>query len=590
MSVFQIALSQFRPVKGQPTATLDRIEGLFTTCAADLVPPDLLLLPEASLSGYLLEGGVLERSWTATALAETLAARHARVGGPPLDLAIGFYELHEGRCWNAAMWLALGGDDPGIRHIHRKVFLPTYGLFDEGRFLDAGRSVQAFDTRLGRVAMLICEDVWHGLPPTIAALDGAELIVVLAAGPGRGIAPSALPGRPTTQERWEHLACAVAVEHGVHVAVAQLTGFEGGKGFPGGALLVGPDGAILARGEPFVEGLTRGVIDTAEVARVRAATPLLGDLQAQLPWLLDSLQGTRGVTGDAGGTAATLPAIPRDDPPPARALPSLVIDPALTRQWLVAFLRAEFANRGFARAVLGLSGGLDSAVVAALAVEAFGAESVTAVRLPHRQSSPESLAHARLVTEWLGVPERTLDISAAVDGYLSALGESVDAARLGNVMARVRMTALFDLSAGLNALPLGTGNKSERLLGYFTWHGDDAPPINPLGDLYKTQVVALARHLGVPDAIIDKPPSADLIVGQTDEGDFGISYRRADPVLELLLRGHRDAAVLAHGVTPEELTLVRRRLDRTHWKRQLPTVAVLSDTAIGAFYLRPVDY
>ncbi len=590
MPVFQVALSQFRPVKGQPAVTLDRIEALFATCAADPVPPDLLLLPETALSGYLLEGGVREHAWTAAALGEALVERHARIGGPPLELGIGFFELHDGRCYNSAMWIGLGGDGAGIRHIHRKVFLPTYGLFDEGRFFDAGHRVQAFDTRIGRVAMLICEDLWHGLTPTIAALDGATLITVLAAGPGRGIAPTGTPGRPATQERWERLAGAVAVEHGVHVAVAQLTGFEGGKGFPGGALLVGPDGATLARGEPFVEGLTRGVIDTTEVARVRAATPLLSDLQAQLPWLLESLNAARGASGGAQRTMPPTIVTERVDPPPARTLPSVAIDPALTREWLVAFLRAEFASRGFERAVIGLSGGLDSAVVAALAVEAFGADAVTAVRLPHQRSSTESLAHARLVTEWLGMPERTIDITAAVDGYRSALGESIDAARLGNVMARTRMIALFDLAAALTALPLGTGNKSERLLGYFTWHADDAPPINPLGDLYKTQVVALARHLGVPDLIVDKPPSADLVVGQTDEGDFGISYQRADPIPELLLQGYDDAAILAHAVLPEELSLVRGRLDRTHWKRQLPTVALLSDTAIGAFYLRPVDY
>ena len=157
-------------------------------------------------------------------------------------------------------------------------------------------------------------------------------------------------------------------------------------------------------------------------------------------------------------------------------------------------------------------------------------------------------------------------------------------------MARVRTIALFDQSATLRGVPLGTGNKTERLFGYFTWHADDAPPVNPIGDLFTPQVWALARHLGVPDAIVNKPASADLIVGQTDEADFGIRYDRADGILDLLLHGHLDATVAAAGYSLEEIALVRKRLDATHWKRKLPSVAMLSQTAIGEYYLRPVDY
>jgi NAD+ synthase len=152
------------------------------------------------------------------------------------------------------------------------------------------------------------------------------------------------------------------------------------------------------------------------------------------------------------------------------------------------------------------------------------------------------------------------------------------------------MIALFDLSAELHALPVGTGNKTERLLGYFTWHADDSPPVNPIGDLFKTQVWALARELGVPDVIVSKPASADLIKGQTDEGDFGISYPKADLILHWLLLGYRSGEIEAAGFTREEVALVESRLESTHWKRKLPTVAMLSQTAIGEYYLRPVDY
>ena len=195
-------------------------------------------------------------------------------------------------------------------------------------------------------------------------------------------------------------------------------------------------------------------------------------------------------------------------------------------------------RRGFEKVVIGLSGGVDSSLVAYLAAEALGPDNVFGVRMPYRTSSPESLAHAQLVVDALGINGRTVDISAAVDGLAARHRRATPTpGRLGNIMARTRMITLFDLSAAHRALPLGTGNKTERLFGYFTWHADDSPPVNPIGDLFKTQVWALARHLGVPDVIVSKPASADLIMGQTDEGDFGISYPRADAILHWILLG-----------------------------------------------------
>jgi NAD+ synthetase len=210
--------------------------------------------------------------------------------------------------------------------------------------------------------------------------------------------------------------------------------------------------------------------------------------------------------------------------------------------------------------------------------------------MPYRTSSSESLTHAQLVIDALGIRSATVDISAAVDGLAVAIDGSAEPGRLGNIMARTRMITLFDLSAAHRALPLGTGNKTERLLGYFTWHADDSPPVNPIGDLFKTQVWALARHLGVPDVIVSKPASADLIVGQTDESDFGISYPRADAILHWILLGYHAEELASLGFTAEETALVLKRLDSTHWKRRMPTVAMLSGTAIGEYYLRPVDY
>jgi NAD+ synthetase len=235
-------------------------------------------------------------------------------------------------------------------------------------------------------------------------------------------------------------------------------------------------------------------------------------------------------------------------------------------------------------------------LVASLAAEALGPANVLGVRMPYRTSSPESLAHAQLVIDQLGISSTTIDISPAVDGLATAIeragkgGSDIQPGRLGNIMARSRMITLFDLSAAHQALPLGTGNKTERLLGYFTWHADDSPPVNPIGDLFKTQVWTLARHLGIPDVIVSKPATADLIKGQTDEGDFGISYPRADAILHWILLGYRAEEIQDRGFSASEISLVRKRLDSTHWKRRLPTVAMLSGTAIGEYYLRPVDY
>jgi NAD+ synthetase len=266
------------------------------------------------------------------------------------------------------------------------------------------------------------------------------------------------------------------------------------------------------------------------------------------------------------------------------------IDPAVTTQWLVEFLRDELiARRGIPRAVIGLSGGVDSAVTAFLCARALGSQNVYAIRMPYKTSQPSSLSDAQLVVDALNISCRTIDISPAVDGYLQFEPEA-DGRRRGNVMARVRMVVLFDQSAKLDALPIGTGNKTERLLGYFTWHADDTPPVNPIGDLFKSQVWSLARYLGVPHRLVEKAPTADLVADQTDEADLGIAYPRADAILAEILVGYSDAQLVEHGFDADEVALVRRRVDSTHWKRHLPTTAMLSSTAINEFYLRPVDY
>ena len=609
--VLQLAALQFSPAKGEYEANLSRLGDIFAQVDSLDPRPDVLHLPESALTGYFLEGGVREHARTAGALASDLQRMYlaSGAGAQPLEVAIGFYESWNSILYNSALWVRLGGDEPLIRHVHRKNFLPTYGLFDEERFVERGHDMRAFDTPWGRFAMLVCEDAWHSLPGTLLALDGATMIFLSAAAPARGVYPrdDAIPG-PASVARWDRLVRDIAEEHGVFVSFANLVANEGGKSFPGGATIVGPSGEVRTRGPLWREALVSISVDLHDLARARAEMPLLADLQTAMPHLLDNLEQiraeepapleydpapsakkaarkSRGKSRARAGGVEVVQVSARENGAPS----PLAIDGALTEGWLATFIRDELTQRNYEKGIVALSGGLDSAVTAFLAVRAMGADNVIGVRLPYRTSSPGSLEHAQMVIDALGIEARTLDISAAVDGYL-ANEPDADETRRGNVMARVRMLATFDLGARYKALPLGTGNKTERLLGYFTWHGDDAPPINPLGDLYKTQVRELARHLGVPAAIIEKAPTADLVHGQTDEGDLGVTYDEADQILNWVLSGFSAEEIVARGFDSKAVDTVRRRLDSTHWKRRLPTVAMLTGTSIGDSYLRPVDY
>jgi NAD+ synthetase len=596
----KIAVAQIRPDKGDYESNLQQVGAVLAEAADWERVPDIVVFPESVMSGYFLEGGVREVACSAGALFGDLAQLHGVSGMPPMDVVVGFYEEFKNRYYNSAMYASLGGDGR-IQHVHRKVFLPTYGLFDEQRFVERGASVRAFDTKWGRAAMLVCEDAWHSISGTLAALDGAQLLIVPSAAPARGVAPvtgspAEVQARPASVMRWERMLQHMAEEHGVFVAMAQLVGFEGGKGFQGSSTVVGPDGTVLIRGPVFEEAVIAADLELDAITRARAEQPLLGDLETQLLNLLHSID-IEGPRQDYGADvrrqvvsppvdSAQVPAVTIDD-----SADVMAIDCDLAARWLVAFLEDEVVRRrGFEKGIVGLSGGVDSSLTAALAARALGPENVIGVRMPYRTSSPESLQHAEMVAQQLGICLETVDITAAVDGYLEAADPNADPHRRGNVMARMRTVTLFDLSARNQALPLGTGNKTERLLGYFTWHADDSPPVNPLGDLFKTQVLDLARHLDIPEAILVKPASADLMEGQTDEADLGVSYSAADRILYWLLRGFRHDQVMALGYDSSEIELVSRRLRGTHWKRRLPTVAMVSGTAIGQSYLRPVDY
>jgi NAD+ synthase len=269
---------------------------------------------------------------------------------------------------------------------------------------------------------------------------------------------------------------------------------------------------------------------------------------------------------------------------------ALTINSPLVEEILVRFIRNEITRTGFRRAVFGLSGGIDSSVVAYLAVRALGPENVLAVTMPYKTSSTETREDSQRVVEALGLQTLDIPITAQVDAYFSTVGEH-SRMRLANKCARERMTVLYDQSAAFEGLVLGTSNKTELLLGYGTQFGDLASAINPIGDLYKTQLRSLAAHLGVPDSILKKQPSGDLWEGQTDEGELGFSYFDVDRLLVLLVdRRWQPAQLERVGFSLEFIERVLRMIRRNQYKRRLPVIAKLTDRTMDRDFRYPRDW
>jgi NAD+ synthase len=268
----------------------------------------------------------------------------------------------------------------------------------------------------------------------------------------------------------------------------------------------------------------------------------------------------------------------------------LLIDTGVARRIIREFITGQLAQTGFSKLILALSGGIDSALVAFLAVEAIGKDNLQCVMLPYKSSSPESLTDAQTVIDRLGCPSKTIDITPIVDGYLdrSIEHEEVSALRRGNLAARARMIVMYDQSVPWGGLVIGTGNKTEALLGYTTQYGDNACALNPIGDLYKSQVRQLSEEMGVPDAILDKAPSADLWQGQTDEQEIGVRYEELDRLLYWMVdrRFTRDQ-LTEMGFEDRQVVRVQATIARSEFKRQTPPVAKLTTRTPGVDYLYP---
>ncbi len=283
-SLIDVAIVQAKPAKGRYARNLRDAGETFAELAKHEPLPQVVILPEAAFTGYFLEGAVYDLALTAAQFADDLARTWREACGERrVELCSGFFENDGGTFYNSAMYLRVGEGRHEIVHVHRKMFLPTYGVFDEERFLSRGRRLQVFPTCMGTAAMLICEDVWHAIMPTIAAIKGARVIIIPSAAPGRGI-----DGGPELNSvlRWREILTTTAAEHGVYVLYASLTGFEGGKGMTGSSAVIDPRGNVQVQAPEIGECVVRGCVDLREADLARASLPLLGDLNAVLPDLL----------------------------------------------------------------------------------------------------------------------------------------------------------------------------------------------------------------------------------------------------------------------------------------------------------------
>jgi predicted amidohydrolase len=272
---FTAAAVQIAPFKGDYSGNVDRVADAIRQTSNS--GADLAVFPEAALSGYFLEGGVSDVAVTAQQLAGDLHERLSDLSSP-IDAIIGFYEKSGGNIYNSAAHIEFEKDGPKVLHVHHKFFLPTYGVFDEERFVARGRDISAYDTRFGRFATLICEDVWHTVTPMIAALKGARVIAAIAASPARDFSGKTIGNLET----YRKLVTAFAEEHGVWAINSMLVGFEGGKGFTGGSIIADPFGRVVAEGPIGEEHILIGKVDLELIDIARAKSPLIADLESVL--------------------------------------------------------------------------------------------------------------------------------------------------------------------------------------------------------------------------------------------------------------------------------------------------------------------
>ncbi len=566
----RLALAQIDTVVGDLAGNRDRIVAHIAEARA--AGADLVLFPELAVTGYPPEDLLLRPGFIRAAeevLAEVARAADrlvALVGVPRFD----------GDLYNACAVCAQGE----VKAFYRKRFLPNYGVFDEDRYFAPGRELLLLDHRGTLIGVTVCEDMWQpGPPATDLALAGAVLLVNV----------SASPFHVGKDREREEMFAARARDTASFIAFCNAVGGQDELVFDGHSLVLDDEGDVIARAPGFEEALL--VVDVDPQAAI--ARRLRDVRRRALAREYGPVPSPRVVTVGGAAPARALPAPAASLAPPLSELEQM-------RRALELGLRDYVDKNGFQEVVVGLSGGIDSALTAALCAEALGPERVHCVSMPSRFSSPETRADAQRLAESIGADFREIPIDGVVEAFEQALAPSFQGRERDvaeeNVQARVRGTLLMALSNKLGWLVVATGNKSELSVGYATLYGDMAGGFALLKDVYKTDVWRLARYLNeragrelIPESIIRRPPSAELRPGQRDEDSLP-PYEKLDPVLEAYVELDRSREeLLAEGFEPEVVERAIALIDRAEYKRrQAPPGVKLRPKAFGRDRRTPI--
>ena len=546
MRQLRVALAQMNPavgdLAGNVRAILDRLE------EAERLGADLVAFPELVITGYPPEDLVMRRAFLRDNLRALEQVREA-TRGKRVTAVVGFVDL-ERDAYNAAAVLH-DGHRAGVYH---KQYLPNYGVFDEARYFRAGQESPVYEIGGVGVGVSICEDIWYPSGPAhVQALAGAEVILNLNGSPFHA-------GK--FRQREQMLATRAADNH-VIVCYLNMVGGQDTLVFDGGSMVYDAEGEPLAHAPLFEETLLVLDLDVAAAGRRRLHDPRLRRLTTEHP--------------------AWVPVSKADPAPRPSIAPPVVTEPLDTvaeiYQALVLGTHDYVRKTGFTDVVIGLSGGIDSSLTAAVAVEALGAGHVVGVAMPSRYSSEGSVADAQALSDALGIRMLTLPIESMFRVYLDALSESfaglVPDVAEENLQARIRGTLIMALSNKFGWLVLTTSNKSESATGYTTLYGDMTGGLAVIQDVPKTTVYALSRHVNaragralISQTVLDKPPSAELRPDQRDE-DSLMPYARLDPILEAFVEEDRDLEeIVAMGFSEQEVRRVMSLVTRAEYKRR----------------------
>ena len=593
----RVFIAQLNTAVGDIPGNTQRIVGALA--AARSLGADLAVFPELAVTGYPPEDLLMRPSFLAANEA-AVAEIAAHTAG--LTAVVGFADRAAGDLYNAAAVL----HDGRLVTVYHKAYLPNYSVFDEERYFDAGETFPVFDRGGACFGVSICEDIWYpNGPPQLQALAGAEVLVNISASPYEH-------GKAGERDR---MLATRAADGRAFVVYCNLVGGQDELVFDGNSLVIGPDGNVIARGRSFAEDCFAVDLHPEDAFRSRLLDPRIRKARGQGPPAELTPRFVLGVPADAAGEIglATVdrpdtltPSSPAHPPLPARDQPTPLEGLAEIYAALVLGTRDYAAKNGFVSAVLGLSGGIDSALCAVVAADALGADKVVGVAMPSRFSSPSSMADAEALAANLGFPLRKLEIDQPFQAYLDLLtpvfGNRPPDVTEENLQPRIRGTLLMALSNKFGHLVLTTGNKSEISVGYVTLYGDSVGGFAPLKDVPKTMVYALARWRNahgaaagysgdapIPEHSITRPPSAELRPDQLDVDSLP-PYEVLDPILLAYVEEEKSVAeIVAQGFDCTMVEKVVRMVDRAEYKRrQSPPGVKITGRAFGRDRRMPI--